>query len=100
MTQHDYGSLANFLSTRFHEDWKLEAGTPSEVAEKFATEASSASVAAVLNDLDKILASAPDERELDILMASLGCRYDPIADGKSSRSWLEETRAILAGKVD
>jgi hypothetical protein len=93
-----YPELAWFLGTRYHEDWTLEADTALQIAVLFAADEDPVLVSKVVRELDEVLRSERTDAGLAVLVAELGSRYDPGAEGRSVRAWLEDVRKILAPK--
>ena len=88
--------LTQFFSSYFHQDWPLEADTPSDVVEDYRNSESPASVEAASQELDKLLKMpiAPADLETFIL-DELGCYYDPKSENQTVREWLEAVQKSL-----
>ncbi|NQE35146.1 contact-dependent growth inhibition system immunity protein [Microcoleus asticus] len=88
--------LTQFFSSYFHQDWPLEANSPSDVVEDYRNSESRASVEAASQELDKLLKMpiAPADLETFIL-DELGCYYDPNSENQTVREWLEAVQESL-----
>jgi len=91
-----YPELFQFLGGYFHQDWALDATTPTEVVRGFLAEAPTEQVAGVVAEVDRLLAGEPSDAALArVVYEELGCDYDPTPDGVSVRDWLRHVRASL-----
>lgn len=88
--------LTQFFSSYFHQDWQLEADTPSDVVNNYRSSEPPASVEAASQELSKLLEMpiAPADLEAFIL-DELGCYYDPQSENKTVREWLESVQKSL-----
>ncbi|MBD1828742.1 contact-dependent growth inhibition system immunity protein [Microcoleus vaginatus GB1-A2] len=88
--------LTQFFSSYFHQDWPLEADTPSDVVNSYRSSEPPASVEAASQELSKLLEMpiAPADLEAFIL-DELGCYYDPQAENQTVREWLESVQKSL-----
>lgn len=88
--------LTQFFSSYFHQDWPLEADTPSDVVNNYRSSEPPASVEAASQELSKLLEMpiAPADLEAFIL-DELGCYYDPQSENKTVREWLESVQKSL-----
>lgn len=70
--------LTQFFSSYFHQDWPLEADTPSDVVNNYRSSEPPTTVEAASQELSKLLQMpiAPADLEAFIL-DELGCCYDP-----------------------
>lgn len=82
--------LFKFFAGYFHEDWSCDAETDSGIVATFRA-ASSGDERAHMADLIEAFAdSYADDRALErALFKDLGCYYNPSADGRSARDWLQ-----------
>jgi hypothetical protein len=91
-------SLREFLSAYFHEDWALDAQSPSDVVVQFFRDQKSVAdlipIARALREL--IDGNADDEALSTRLFREFGSYFDPRGVGESTRSWL----AGLADEFD
>lgn len=53
----------------------------------------------VLEELEELLATNPDNEELEIFLSEAGCEYDPRGDGWNELEWLQHIQARLRMKV-
>lgn len=88
--------LTQFFSSYFHQDWQLEADTPSDVVNNYRSSEPPASVEAASQELSKLLEMpiAPADLEAFIL-DELGCNYDPQSENQTVREWLESVQKSL-----
>ncbi len=91
-----FPSLTQFFSSYFHQDWPLEAETPSDVVNNYRSSEPPASIEAASQELSKLLKMpiAPADLEAFIL-DELGCYYDPTSDNQTVREWLESVQKSL-----
>jgi len=89
--------LQQFAGGYFHEDYKVEFPSPDAAVGAFVTEFSEETVAAVLSEIDDLLASSMSEAELyQLWINQLGAAYDPSADGITYRDWFAHVRDLLS----
>ena len=88
--------LTQFFSCYFHQDWPLEADTPSDVVNNYRSSEPPESIEAASQELSKLLEMliAPADLEAFIL-DELGCYYDPISDNQTVREWLKSVQKSL-----
>ncbi|AFZ07277.1 hypothetical protein Osc7112_2877 [Oscillatoria nigro-viridis PCC 7112] len=88
--------LTQFFSSYFHQDWPLEADTPSDVVNNYRSSEPRPSVEAASQELSKLLEMpiAPSDLEAFIL-DELGCYYDPQSENQTVREWLESVQKSL-----
>jgi len=91
-------ALKQFFSSYFHQDWRYDAQTTTEVVHEYKRTATPSDIRqlrkAIINYIDQ-----KDERTLKISLESeLGCYYLPSADGISARVWLEKVAEMLSEK--
>ncbi|MEG4106005.1 contact-dependent growth inhibition system immunity protein [Microcoleus sp. S13_C5] len=88
--------LTQFFSSYFHQDWPLEADTPSDVVNNYRSSEPRPSVEAASQELSKLLEMpiAPADLEAFVL-DELGCYYDPQSENKTVREWLESVQKSL-----
>lgn len=91
-----FPNLTQFFSSYFHQDWRLEADTSSEVVKNYRNSESSESVEAALVELNKLLEMpiAPADLETFII-DELGCYYDPSSENQTVTEWLEWVQKSL-----
>ncbi|MEG4322538.1 MULTISPECIES: contact-dependent growth inhibition system immunity protein [unclassified Microcoleus] len=88
--------LTQFLSSYFHQDWPLEADTPSEVVNNYLSSEPPESIEATSQELSRLLEMpiAPADLET-FLLDELGCYYDPQSDNQTVREWLQSVQQSL-----
>ncbi|MEG3917821.1 contact-dependent growth inhibition system immunity protein [Microcoleus sp. POL10_C6] len=88
--------LTQFFSSYFHQDWPLEADTPSDVVNNYRSSEPPASVEAASQELSKLLEMpiAPPDLEA-LILDELGCYYDPQSENQTVREWLESVQKSL-----
>lgn len=89
-------ALKQFFSSYFHQDWRYDTQTATEVVNEYKRTASPSDIKRLREAIINYLAQK-DEKTLKInLESELGCYYLPSADGISTRAWLEKVAEILA----
>ena len=88
-------SLREFLACYFHQDWREEAPTATEVLEVYLNEWPIEEIPKALSELNILLAQSDDE--LVRCVMGMGCFYNPAADGLSYREWLNGVEDRLNG---
>jgi CdiI immunity protein len=78
-------NLKYLLSAYFHQDWNHAHDSWQAVVDEFVTDDLS-TVKAVPDEIDRALTETVDDAELELLLRSLGCDYDP---DEGDRAWLE-----------
>ncbi|MEG4021726.1 contact-dependent growth inhibition system immunity protein [Microcoleus sp. S13C4] len=88
--------LTQFFSSYFHQDWPLEADTPSDVVNNYRSSESPASVEAASQELSKLLEMPIASADLEtFILDKLGCYYDPKYENQTIREWLESVQKSL-----
>jgi phenylalanyl-tRNA synthetase beta subunit len=88
--------LTQFFSSYFHQDWQLEANTPSEVVENYRNSELPESIEAALAELNKLLEMPIAPADLDtLILDELGCYYEPSSENQTVREWLEWVQKSL-----
>ena len=92
----DYPALAQLFGGYFHQDWREDHASPDEALQAFSREASSETVTAAANDIDRLLSAGFDDVALAQLVADgLDCNYVAEADGITAPAWLASVRDSL-----
>lgn len=91
MTEHSH--LAQFLGTRFHEDWTLDYGSSEDAVQDFVMKETPAQVAGVIAEIDQVLQRGTQISLQDL--RNLGAAIDPTAEGRTPTDWLEWVQAEL-----
>lgn len=93
--------LLNYLGRGyFHQDYDLEADTPTDLVRKFASHDSLDYVKIMERELREIMTSGITEGEARVLwMVDAHSMYDPKRDGKSYLSWLQEILEIVQEEI-
>ncbi len=101
MTKQEYDFLfSNFIGAYFNQDWDLESRNPRDIIEDFKRTHSQEDTTLASTLLQKLLTEVTDDIELeDILDTKLYCCYNPAADGKTTRAWLQEVIQQLNEKM-
>jgi phenylalanyl-tRNA synthetase beta subunit len=88
--------LTQFFSSYFHQDWTLEANSPSEVVENYRNSESPESIEGALAELNKLLEMPIAEPDLEtFILEELGCYYSPEADNQTVKEWLHLVQESL-----
>ena len=88
--------LTQFFSSYFHQDWTLEANSPSEVVENYRNSESPESIEGALSELNKLLEMPIAEPDLEtFILEELGCYYNPEADNQTVKEWLHLVQESL-----
>ncbi len=91
-----FPNLTQFFSSYFHQDWTLEANSPSEVVKDYCNSESPESIEAALVELNKLLEMPIAPADLDtFIQDELGCYYDPSSENQTVREWLESVQKSL-----
>ncbi|HEX2701672.1 MAG TPA: contact-dependent growth inhibition system immunity protein [Acidimicrobiales bacterium] len=90
--------LRHLLTGYFHASWKATAPTFEAVVEHFVATEGPARAAALVDDIDELLALAPGEERLRIIvLGRFGSSYDPRPDlpgGQRMAQWLRSVRGV------
>jgi hypothetical protein len=88
--------LTQFFSSYFHQDWPLEADTPSDVVNNYRTSEPPESIEAASQEIGKLLEMPILEPDLEaFIFDELGCYYDPQSENQTVREWLESVQQSL-----
>ncbi len=88
--------LTQFFSSYFHQDWPLEADTPSDVVNNYRSSEPPANIEAASQELSKLLEMPIATADLEaFILDELGCYYDPTSDNQTVREWLELVQESL-----
>jgi len=91
-----FPNLTQFFSSYFHQDWPLEAETPSEVVNNYLSSEPPESIEATSQELSKLLEMPILEPELEtFILDELGCYYDPQSENRTVKEWLESVQKSL-----
>jgi CdiI immunity protein len=91
-----FPNLTQFFSSYFHEDWPLEAETPSQVVNNYLNSEPLESIEAASQELGQLLEMPISELDLEtFILDELGCYYDPTSDNQTVREWLESVQQSL-----
>jgi len=91
-----FPNLTQFFSSYFHQDWPLEAETPSDVVKNYLSSEPPESIEATSQELSKLLEMPIAEPDLEtFILDELGCYYDPKSENQTVREWLESVQKSL-----
>jgi CdiI immunity protein len=91
--------LTQFFSSYFHQDWPLEAETPSQVVNNYLNSEPTESIEAASQELGQLLEMPISELDLEtFILDELGCYYDPQSENQTVREWLESVRQSLTDR--
>ncbi len=91
-----FPNLTQFFSSYFHQDWPLEAETPSDVVNNYRSSEPPANIEAASQELSKLLEMPIATADLEaFILDELGCYYDPTSDNQTVREWLELVQESL-----
>lgn len=77
--------------TYFHQDFDLDADTPTGVVQLFRAKESAEKIAALQRSIEQLLQSGQSEDQLTSLwLDEAGAQYDPRDDGVSVSEWLRQ----------
>ena len=89
--------LQHLAGAYFHQDCDLESGSPEGVIDLFSEGEGGAAVAELISEIDRLLASPLDEREMeDLWIGDWGASYDPRDDRQDMRGWFTAVRNRLS----
>jgi hypothetical protein len=97
MHTNEFPELVQFLGGYFHQDFLLDYGNPNAAIEAYLAESPLESILSACKELERIipLLEQMDKPET-FLWQTLGCYYDPKADGLTVVDWLNQVRKKLA----
>ncbi|MCC3452988.1 contact-dependent growth inhibition system immunity protein [Microcoleus sp. PH2017_08_TRC_O_A] len=91
-----FPNLTQFFSSYFHQEWALEADTPSQVVNNYRNSEPPESIEAALQELGQLLEMPISEPDLEtFVLDELGCYYDPQSKNQTVREWLESVQQSL-----
>ena len=91
--------LLHLAQAYFHQDYELEAATPLGVVRSFREGEPPGAIAELISDLEWVLNSTMDEREMyNLWIKEYGASYDPLADGISYRTWFSAMLGCLSAR--
>ena len=92
--------LTQFFSSYFHQDWPLEAETPSDVVKNYLSSETPESIEAASQELRRLLEMPISEPDLEtFILDELGCYYDPKSENQTVREWLESVQQSLTNPI-
>ena len=95
-----FSDFQDFVLSYFHQDWRLDDADAMAVVADFVRTTNPPRRAAVVQDIDRLLALPLDEKALhDLVLRDYDLSYDPHDDGITMREWLTRTRDEI-GKGD
>ena len=81
-------ALEHLIRAYFHEDWP-STGSSEDVVDEFATDEPDLA-AALPSEIDLVLASMPDEGDVEAFLDRLGCAYAAERHAGGYRRWLAD----------
>ena len=85
--------MQHLAGAYFHQDYDLEAESPDSVLDSFMGGEGEASAAELVSEIDALLVSHLNERELhDLWVVTWGASFDPHDSGLDMRAWFTEVR--------
>lgn len=92
--------MQHLAGAYFHQDYDLDEGSPQAVLDAFVSGEGQASVAELVSEIDRLLASPVSEPELyDLWIGGWHAFYSPRDDGHTMRGWLTEVRNRLSERA-
>ena len=91
MLEQQYPALWQFFGAYLHQDWREEYDSPSAALRDFVS-ASPALAADLPAEVERVLASSPDDENLEAALVSLGSFFVPSRDGQDPRNWLRHLK--------
>ena len=80
------------MGAYFHQDWLMEASTPSGVISNFVRDEPNEVLSGLIAELDELLAGDQDERTLRSAVDAAQGSFDPTAEGETIAQWLAGVR--------
>jgi hypothetical protein len=80
-----------------NEDWRTFGPRPEDAVARFAADLGPAEREAAAREVDRLLARGREDAALRRALDHVRCGYDPAADGRTARDFLEAVRTILRG---
>ncbi|WP_293334311.1 contact-dependent growth inhibition system immunity protein [Microcoleus sp. CAWBG58] len=94
-----FPNLTQFFSSYFHQDWPLEADTPSQAVNNYLNSEPPESIEAASQELAQLLEMPISELDLEtFVLDELGCYYDPQSQNRTVREWLESVQLSLTDR--
>jgi len=90
-----YPNLNALFSGHFHQDWEEQSLPPDEILRRYLADASLHALSLALAELTVLLSHSREERSLRSALLSLGCFYNPRADGMTFDGWLRRLQMKL-----
>ena len=87
-----YPNLELLMGGYFHQDWSMEASTPSGVISHFARSEPNEVLLGLISELDELLAGDKDERDLRRAVDAAGADFDPTSRRGTIAQWLGGVR--------
>ncbi|WP_293153007.1 MULTISPECIES: contact-dependent growth inhibition system immunity protein [unclassified Microcoleus] len=94
-----FPNLTQFFSSYFHQDWPLEADTPSQAVNNYLNSEPPESIEAASQELAQLLEMPISEPDLEtFILDELGCYYDAQSENQTVREWLESVQKSLTDR--
>jgi hypothetical protein len=92
--------LQHLAGAYFHQDYDLDEGSPEAFLDAFMSGEGQASVAELVSEIDRLLASPVSEAELyDLWIGDWHASYSPRDDGQTMRGWLAQVRKRVSERA-
>ncbi|WP_455883707.1 contact-dependent growth inhibition system immunity protein [Pseudomonas putida] len=92
----DYPELQQFLAGYFNQDWVDDHESANDVIDSFISEASKETMTKVQLELDKLIATKKNDKELqDYLFSDIGCYYYYLNEWQDGKMWLQHVALVL-----
>lgn len=96
MSMENYSVIGQLLGCYFHQDWPEEFSNSSEVIQEIINSESRDTLLAGAGELDQlILLNLPEDACREIMIARVGCFFEPESEGLTYANWLLMVRAAF-----
>ena len=95
MNPNQFPALEQFLGGYFHQDFRLDHGSPDGAIEAFVSDATQEQIQAASAELEQALSVIEQMDDPQKLLRALGCDYLPSAHGLTVANWLSHVHKKL-----